>query len=83
MSHRCALGVIAVRQPLLGGFTSIQNFLHLWILALTAVEWSPEETAVIFFTVFNLLYFDRKACFKGFLNSAGLAVFRPGSGSLN
>ncbi len=42
MSCRCALGVILVGQPLLGRFTTVPDFLHLWIMALTVVRWSPK-----------------------------------------
>ncbi len=42
MSHRCAFGVILVGQPLLGRFTTDPSFLHLWIMALTVVHWSPK-----------------------------------------
>ncbi len=34
MSRRCALGVILLGRPLLGRFTAIPSFLHLWIMAL-------------------------------------------------
>ncbi len=33
MSRHCALGVILVGQPLLGRFTSVTSFLHLWIMS--------------------------------------------------
>ncbi len=42
MSRHCALGVILVGQPLLGRFTTVPSFLHLWIMALTVVRWSPK-----------------------------------------
>ncbi len=35
MSCRRALGVILVGRPLLGRFTTVPSFLHLWIMALT------------------------------------------------
>ncbi len=38
MSRRCALGVILVGQPLLGRFTTVPCFRHLWIMALTVVR---------------------------------------------
>ncbi len=37
MSRQCVLGVILVGQPLLGRFTTVPSFLHLWIMALTVV----------------------------------------------
>ncbi len=42
MSRRCALGVILVGRPLLGRFTTVPSFLHLWIMALTVVRWSSK-----------------------------------------
>ncbi len=42
MSRHCTLGVILVGQPLLGRFTTVPSFLHLWITALTVVRWSPK-----------------------------------------
>ncbi len=42
MSRGCALWVILVGQPLLGRFTTVPSFLHLWIMALTVVHWSPK-----------------------------------------
>ena len=42
MSHRCALGVILVSRPLLGRFSTVPCFCHLWIMALTVVRWSPK-----------------------------------------
>ncbi len=42
MSRHCALGVILVGQPLMGRFTTVPSFLHLWIMALTVVRWSPK-----------------------------------------
>ncbi len=42
MSCHCALGVILVGRPLLGRFTTVPSFLHLWIMALTVVHWSPK-----------------------------------------
>ncbi len=42
MSRRCALGVILVGRPLLGRFTTVPCFRHLWIMALTVVRWSPK-----------------------------------------
>ncbi len=42
MSCRCTLGVILVGQPLLGRYTTVTSFLHLWIMALTVVRWSPK-----------------------------------------
>ncbi len=42
MSRHCALGVILVGRPLLGRFTTVTSFLHLWIMALTVVHWSPK-----------------------------------------
>ncbi len=38
MSCRCALGVILVGRSLLGRFTTVTSFLHLWIMALTVME---------------------------------------------
>ncbi len=38
MSCHCALGVIMVGWPLLGRFTTVTSFLHLWIMALTVVR---------------------------------------------
>ncbi len=31
-----------VGRPLLGRFTTVPSFLHLWIMALTVVHWSPK-----------------------------------------
>ncbi len=42
MSRHCALGVIFVGRPLLGRFTTVPSFLHLWIMALTLVRWIPK-----------------------------------------
>ncbi len=42
MSPHCTLGVILVGRPLLGRFTNVPNVLHLWIMALTVVRWSPK-----------------------------------------
>ena len=42
MSCRCTLGVILVGWPLLGMFTTLPCFLHLWIMAVTVVHWSPK-----------------------------------------
>jgi len=42
MSRRCALGVILVSRPLLGRFSTVSCFCHLWIMALTVVCWSPK-----------------------------------------
>ncbi len=36
------LGVILVGRPLLGRFTTAPSFLHLWIMALSVVRWSPK-----------------------------------------
>ncbi len=41
-SRHCALGEILVGRPLLGRFTTLTSFLHLWIVALTVVHWSPK-----------------------------------------
>ena len=43
----CALGVTLVGQPLLERFSTGRCILHLWVMALTAVRWSPKalETA--------------------------------------
>ncbi len=46
MRHYCALGVILVGQPLLGRFTTVTRFLHLWIMALTMVRWSPKALEI-------------------------------------
>ncbi len=55
MSCHCALGVILVGWPLLGSFTAVPGFLHLWIMVLTVVRWSPKalEMAV---TLFRLIH---------------------------
>ncbi len=42
MSRRCALGVILIGRPLLGRFTTVPCFRHLWIMVLTVVRWSPK-----------------------------------------
>ncbi len=42
MSRSCALGVILVGRLLLGRFTTVPCFRHLWIMALTVVRWSPK-----------------------------------------
>ncbi len=42
MSRCCALGVILFGRPLLGRFTTVPCFRHLWIMALTVVRWSPK-----------------------------------------
>ncbi len=42
MSRRCAFGVILVGRSLLGRFTTVTSFLHLWIMALTMIRWSPK-----------------------------------------
>ncbi len=36
------LELILVGQPLLGRFTTVPSFLHLWIMALIVVRWSPK-----------------------------------------
>ncbi len=36
-----SLGVILIGQPLLGRLTTVTSFLHLWIMALAVVRWSP------------------------------------------
>ncbi len=36
-----SLGVILIGQPLLGRLTTFTSFLHLWIMALAVVRWSP------------------------------------------
>ncbi len=41
-SRRWALGVILVCRPLLGRFTTVTSFLHLWMMALIVVRWSPK-----------------------------------------
>ncbi len=46
MSRHCALGVILVGRPLLGRFTTVPRFLHLWIMALTVVRWSPKASEI-------------------------------------
>lgn len=35
MSHRCTRGVILVGRSLLGSFTTVPRFLHLWLIGLT------------------------------------------------
>ncbi len=55
MSRRCALGVILVGRPLLGRFTTVPCFLHLWIMALTVVRWSPKALEWLY----NLSQTDR------------------------
>ncbi len=47
MSRRCTLGVILVGRPLLGRFTTVPCFRHLWILALTVVRWSPKALEMV------------------------------------
>ncbi len=54
MSRRCTLGVILGGQPLLGRFTTVPSFLHLWIMALTFVRWSPK--ALGFITLSKLIH---------------------------
>ena len=48
------LGVILVGRPLLGRFTTVPCFLHLWIMAVTVVPWSPKALDNGFVTVFRL-----------------------------
>lgn len=38
----CTLGVIMVSPPLLGSFSTVPSLLHLWIMTLTVVYWSPK-----------------------------------------
>ncbi len=42
ISRHCTLAVILVGQPLLGRFTTVPSFLHLWIMALTVVCCVPK-----------------------------------------
>ncbi len=56
MSCRCALGVILVGWPLLGRFTTVPSFLHLWIMALTVVRWSPKAFINGFITLSRLIH---------------------------
>ncbi len=42
LSHHCVFGVILVGRSLLGRFTTVTGFLHLWIMALTMIRWSPK-----------------------------------------
>ncbi len=42
ISHCCTLGVIFVGQPLPGRFTTVPSLIHLWIMALTVIRWSPK-----------------------------------------
>ncbi len=59
MSHRCTLRVILVGWQLLGRFTTVTSFLHLWIMALTVVPWSPKalEMAVyIYIYIHKYIY---------------------------
>ncbi len=42
MSRRCTLGVILVGRPILGRFTTVPCFCHLWKMALIVVRWSPK-----------------------------------------
>ncbi len=44
MSCHCTLGVILVGQPLLGRFSTVPSFLHLYIMDLTVVRWSPKAS---------------------------------------
>ncbi len=53
MSRRCALGEILVGRPLLGRFTTVPCFRHLWIMALTVVRWSPQSFRNGFITLFQ------------------------------
>ncbi len=55
MSRRCALGVILVGRPLLGRFTTVPCFRHLWIMALTVVRWSPKGLGNGFITFSRLI----------------------------
>ncbi len=64
MSRHCALGVILVGQPLLGRFTTLPSFLHLWIMALTVVRWSPKALEIIFITLSRLIHVN---CFVSHL----------------
>ncbi len=59
MSRHCALGVILVGRPLLGRFTIVPSFLHLWIMALTVVRWSPKalEMALTLSRLIHVNYF--------------------------
>ncbi len=50
-----ALGVILVGRPLLGRFTTVPCFCHLWIMALTVVRWSPKALEMLY----NLFQTDR------------------------
>lgn len=42
MSRHCALGVILFGRPLLGRFTTVPCFCHLWIMAFIVIGWSPK-----------------------------------------
>ncbi len=42
MTHHCALGVILAGRPLLERFTAVPSVLHLWMMALTVIRWSPK-----------------------------------------
>ncbi len=64
MSRHCALGVILVGRLLMGRFTTFPNFLHLWIMALTVVRWSPRNGVI---TLSRLIHVTILVC-RLFLN---------------
>ncbi len=68
MSHRCALRVILVGWQLLGRFTTVTSFLHLWIMALTVVPWSPKALEMaVYIYIYIYIYTVSWKVFAPFL----------------
>ncbi len=64
MSRHCALGVILVGQPLLGRFTTVTSFLHLWIMALTVGSLESQSLRNGFINLSRLIHVN---CFVSHL----------------
>ena len=57
MSRCCSLGVILVGRPVLGRFTTVPSFLHLWIMALTLKSQSLGNGFVTFSRLIHFNHF--------------------------
>lgn len=94
MSRRCTHGVILTDRPLMGRFTSVLRFLNLWIMAFTVVNWkknpgngfvTQNDRCEWLYHLFLGCFWDLLTCYliTWCLDSAGLAVIRPGCSSWN